>query len=306
MKLIKIFLILVLLSAGVKSYAELLDKVAFVVDDTVFTQSTLERIKSTLAARKMVSPMLYPSLSMDSKSISSVLINSILIRDRLTEMGYSIGDDQVESEIKSTEKNSKLNRDALLLFLKQNNITFDEYFELTREAIEYGIFVSRVIGPLVSVTDQEVKNSYYKDNISNKMLSFKYDLVDFSLHKKNFKGTMVEDFPSVMRQFQATGNLSANFSQINTNALGNVTEDGLTEKLQILLKNTNEGSFSNTALIGDEYHVFFVKEKNLVESSEFLNNKDKIREILFQKATENMASLWYQRESNRHYIKSFL
>jgi len=65
-------------------------------------------------------------------------------------------------------------------------------------------------------------------------------------------------------------------------------------------------SFSNTALIGDEYHVFFVKEKNLVESSEFLNNKYKIREILFQKATENMASLWYQRESNRHYIKSFL
>ena len=52
-------------------------------------------------------------------------------------------------------------------FLKSNDLTFNEYFEVIRETIEFNIFNGRVIQPLITITDQEVKNLFYKQNKSN-------------------------------------------------------------------------------------------------------------------------------------------
>ena len=81
-------------------------------------------------------------------------INRFLIRAKLEELGYVVDDDQVEGQIKSTEDRLRLNRAALLSFLQSNGLTFDEYFEVIRESIEFNIFFSRVIQPLITVTDQ--------------------------------------------------------------------------------------------------------------------------------------------------------
>ena len=111
-------------------------------------------------------------------------IKQFLIRDEISRTGYVINDNQVESQIKETEKRIGTTRKELLKFLKRHKITFEEYFEITRATIEYNIFTSKIIAPLVSVTDQEIKNTFYKRNIKNKALDLKYTLVDFSHRQK--------------------------------------------------------------------------------------------------------------------------
>jgi peptidyl-prolyl cis-trans isomerase SurA len=221
-------------------------------------------------------------------------------------MGYVVSDDQVEAQIKNTEDRLGLSRSALLNFLKNNNFTFDEYFELIRGSIEYNLFISRVIQPLVSITEQDIKNAYYQKYSNQKRLSFNYNLVDFSLPRSKFKKGMLQSFQETMTQFQKSGTLPEKFSDVSSNPLGQVSEDGLTKQMNKLLNKTPEGAFSKPILLGGDYHVFFIKKKDLVESDHYLVQKNQIQARIFQDSVGAISQSWFRSEADKHYIKIFL
>lgn len=286
--------------------AKLLDKTIAVINDRIITLSLTSRVQSNLNARRNISPVIYPKSKYSRKEIIDILIQREMVRSKLNEIGYVIGDDQVESQIKSTEQRLGLNRRALLNFLKNNNFTYDEYFELIRETIEFNIFTSRIIRPLVSVTEQEIKNTFYKNNLKNKTLNFKYTLVDFSLPSKSVTSAMKKNFKSVLKDFQTRGTLPEKFKNIDTSTLGDISEEDLSGSLRKVLKRTDEGSFSSPISYGGSVHVFFVKKKDLVESSIYLQNKTKIRNVLFEKSAKKLIKVWFKRDENNHYIKYFI
>lgn len=300
----KRFLFLISFLFAFTSNAALLDKIVAVVDDNVITLSMVKRIKTNLDARRNISPFIYTKKSYTEKEIAQILVNANIVRSKLNELGISIGDDHVESEIKSKEKALGLSRQELLKFLKNNNTTFDEFFEITREAIEFNHFNSRVIAPLVSVTDQEVKNKYFNDNIDNKTLSFKYTLVDFSIAKSHI-GKSADSFRSALATFQTSGVIPDKYKTMQTNVLGDITEEGLTGDLKKLLKKTEEGKLSAPITLYDDVHVFFIKKKDLVESEQFLRVKESIRgQLLIQKSLD-VSESWHNREISKHYVKYF-
>ena len=300
-----IYIYIFLLLACSSLQAKLLDKIVAVYNDEVITKSEIQRIQSNLNARKMIAPIIYKNKSYSQKDFINVSIHSKLIRNKLAEMHIVVDDDNVENNIKQTESRLKLSRSALLDYLKNNNLTFDEYFELTREALEYQYFQQRVILPLISITDQEIKNEFYKRNKNNKTLSFKYTLVDFSLSQKKMKRKMVKSFRKELLVFQSTGNIAKAYKDFSTNLIENISEDGLTPDIKKTLKHVDEGKFSNPVLLNNAYHVFFIKKKDLVESEFFLENKMEIKTELFHKASSQITDLWFDREKNKHYIKLF-
>lgn len=285
--------------------AKVIDKIVAVVDDKIITLSMVQRIVANLQIRRNIAPFIYNKSKLTNKEVADNIINAKMIRDKLSEFGFVVGDEQVQGNVKQRISQLNLTRKQLIQFLKQNSMNFDEYFELTREAMEYSLFVDRVISPLISVTEQEIKNTYYKRNLSNQTLSFKYDLVDFYLPKSKLGKGKLSKFKSVLIKFQNTGNLPKDYKGVETNTLGELTEDGLTPDLKKLLKKTDEGSFSNPFLLGGDYHVFFVKKKDLVESEDFTAQKRKIRGELMKNATDKMTSIWLARQKNGHYVKYF-
>ena len=55
---------------------------------------------------------------------------------------------------------------SLLNFLKSNGLEFKEYFEVKpRALVEYHFFISCYL-PMISATEQEIKNESYKMNSS--------------------------------------------------------------------------------------------------------------------------------------------
>ncbi|MFI5391552.1 MAG: hypothetical protein ACHQYQ_09335, partial [Bacteriovoracales bacterium] len=148
-------------------HGELINKIIAVFDDQIITLAQAQRISDTLKARKTISPKYADKETFTLAEIARIQIESFLIRNKLEEMGYIIDDNQVETQIKETEKRLNLTRDALLQFLTTNNMTFEEYFDLVRQSIEHNIFSGRVIEPLVTITDQEIKNTFYKKNIGD-------------------------------------------------------------------------------------------------------------------------------------------
>lgn len=298
----KTILISVLLFSQI-TYGKLLDKTVAIVNDDIITLSQVSRIQKNLSSRMQVSPMLYSKLKKDDKSVALKKVQSILIRKKLAEIGYVINDDQIEQEITSIEKSQGITREALLNFLKGANLTFEEFFEIKREETEYRIFVSNIIRPLVTISEQDVKNNYYKSNQNNKTLNFKYTLVDFSLPKSKFKKGMLKGFKDVLVQFQKSGVLPSNYKDVDTNLLEGLDADGLTNSLKAALKKTDEGSFSKPLSIGGNYHVFFVKSKDLTESSDFQEAKENIRLRLFNDSIESIAKNWFDSESKKYFVK---
>lgn len=303
MKLASRFFFLATLLTSLTVEAKLLDKIAAIVDDNIITLSQISRTNNNLAIKKNVAPMIYDKSSYTNGEILQISINKFLIRSKLSELGYTITDDQVESQIKSNQERLGVDRKALMGFLKQQGSSFDEYFETLREAIEYSYFVNRVISPMISISEQDVKNTYYKNNIKDSRMNFKYNLIDYSVDKdviaKPSKGQMEE----VVKQYRINGVLPEAFSTLTVSNLDDISEDGITAEFKNLLKETDEGALTTPIVLNNKYHVFYLAKKDLVETEAFAKEKEKIKDSLFEKAVKAETAVWFEREKNKHYIK---
>lgn len=281
---------------------KLLDKVAGVINETVYTLSEIRRIKSTLAARNEISPLIYKKTTYSDREVLKLLQQRYIVRDKLAELGFVVSDDSVESRVKETEKRLGLSRQDLLNFLETKGLEYNEYFELIREAMEFNIFNSRIIAPLVNITEQEVKNAYYKRKSSNTALSFNYQIVDFYISTTSILDSERIKMPQILEEYQKTGNLPESFRNLETSDLGKVRGDDLPKDLNKLLKNTDEGAFTQTYERDGNTHVFFIKSKDLTESQDFSKQKDRIYQELFMKRSSGIIANWFSRESLNYYI----
>lgn len=303
MKLVSRFFFVFAILCSVSVEAKLLDKISAIVDDNIITMSQVNRTVNNLAIKKNVAPMIYDKSSYTAAEILQISINKYLVRAKLAEIGYTITDDQVEAQIKQNQDRLGVDRKSLMGFLKQQGTSFDEYFEALREAIEYSYFVNRVISPMISISEQDVKNTYYKNNIKDSRMNFKYTLIDYGISlddvTKPSKGQMEE----VVKQYRINGVLPEAFSTLTVNNLDDITEEGITAEFRNVLKATDEGALTTPIVINNKYHVFYLAKKDLVETEAFANQKEKIRDQLFEKAVKAEIAVWFERERNKHYIK---
>lgn len=307
------FLILILALSVSTTYAQnkksserLLDKIVAVINTRIISLSEINRIEATLEARKEVSAMVYSEKNYTQKELLQIVIKSFIIRDKINAQGYVINDDAVESRIKMTEDRLGLKRADLLNFLKGKGLTYEEYFEIIRETMEYNIFAQRIIAPLISVTEQEIKNEYYRRNSKNNALAFKYSLVDFYIPEEKLIDKNENKFLSVLKDYQLTGKLPEEYRDLESNNLDNLNEDTLSRELANVLKTASEGSFSKAISLNKHLHVFYVQKKDLVESQDYLKFKDQIQNDIFMSKGKSVTSNWFDREFSNYYIKNLL
>lgn len=302
------YILLIVLGAG-HAFAQdkLLDKIVAVINGKVFTLSELKRIEKTIEARKEISPFLYtPGKTFSEIELLNLMIKSYVIRDKLSQQGYIVGDDSVESRIRMTEEKLGLNRDSLLEFLKAKGVSYEEYFEVIREAMEYNLFTTRIIAPLVTVTEQEIKNEFYKRSTDNRALSFKYNVVDFSVPDTQAKGKDIKTFKQALKDYQVSGRLSLGYSDLESSAYDEIKEDALAPAIVKALSQTPEGEFTEPFILGDRLHSFYVKNKDLVESQAYLKSRAKLEDEIYNQKTGALSSNWFERELSNYFIKNYL
>jgi peptidyl-prolyl cis-trans isomerase SurA len=305
----KLFLYLIIGSVfinGAYAQEKLLDKLVAVINTRIVSLSEIKRMEDTLPARQEVSPMVYNEVKYTHKELLNIIIRSFIIREKINGQGYVINDDAVESRIKMTEERLGLKRADLLNFLKSKNLTYEEYFEIIRETMEYNVFASKIIAPLISVTEQEIKNEYYKRNTSNNALSFKYNLVDFYIKESTLVEKNELKFLAVLKDYQLTGKLPEEYRELETNNLENLNEDALSKELGSILKTTSEGTFSKASTINGYMHVFYVQKKDLVESQNFVKFKEQIQNDIFMSKGKSVTNNWFDREYSNYYINNLL
>jgi peptidyl-prolyl cis-trans isomerase SurA len=305
--MLKYILLIVLGASHAFAQDKLLDKIVAVINGKVFTLSELKRIEKTIEARKEISPFLYtPGKTFSETELLNLMIKSYVVRDKLSQQGYVVGDDSVESRIRMTEEKLGLNRDSLLEFLKAKGVSYEEYFEVIREAMEFNLFTTRIIAPLVTVTEQEIKNEFYKRSSDNRALSFKYNVVDFSVPGTQAKGKDIKTFKQALKDYQVSGRLSLGYSDLESSAFDEIKEDALAPAIVKALGQTPEGEFTEPFMLGDRLHSFYVKNKDLVESQAYLKSRAKLEDEIYNEKTGALSSNWFERELSNYFIKNYL
>ena len=291
---------------NIHAQEKLLDKIVAVINTRVVSLSELDRMEETLHARRELSPLVFTEAKYDKKQLLQTVIQSYIVRDKIGAQGYVITDDQVEGRIKMTEERVGFKRSDLLTYLKSKGVTFEEYFEIIRETMEYNVFASRIIGPLISVTEQEVKNEFYKRNTSNKALSFKYNLIDFSIPQSELVDASDDALINILKDYQLTGRLPEAYKNMETNKIDQISEEGLNAEMSSSLKSANEGSFAKPIRLNGVVHVFYVEKKDLVESQQYLQFKDRLEQEIMMEKGKSVSKNWFDREYNNYYIKNYL
>lgn len=294
-------LFLILISSA---QAKLLDKVVAVFNDEIITLSDVSRVKKNLKARQGISRVIYPEKNYTLEELVDKELEIRTVREYFSTIGYTVNDDQVESMVSTIERQNGLQRKDLINYLSSEGITYQEYFELLRATKEHNDLVGSVIQPLVSITDQQVKNIFFRDFLKNKSVSIKYFLIAYSIDASLVKNP--QEFLDSLKKYQSNGILDKKYSSTSEINIGDVKEDDLSKTVSNVLKNTDEGSLSEPIRQGQNYIVYFVKTKDLVESNLFLQAKPQIQAFLFQKESKKVFNVWIEREKEKHFIKKFL
>lgn len=294
-------ILILLISSTSFAKPELVDKVVAIFNDQIITHSDIQRFKQTTKAKRQLSPFSYTEKKYTTPKVIDHIIKTKIIRDKLAEVGYNISDDRVESQINSTQKERGLSRKDLRQFLKSQGISFEEYFEIVREAIEFNLFNAKIITPLVSVSDQEVKNFYYENAKNKNTLNFKYVLVDF-IYDYN-KNLNLKKMPQILMDYRISGVIPPEYKNFDTVDMKDVLEEELNKNFSKALKSAREGSFSEAVRIGDQVHIFYVQSKNLTESREYSKVKELIRRNLIAQKTLEVSDTWLERQRPDYYIQ---
>ena len=300
------FLLALTLLIPTLSHAELIDKIVGVFEDKIFSLNEIKRVQDNLKARNNISPQLFNSTDLSHKEITSILISSEIIRKKLEEIGYIIADEQVESQIRSTEKRLQLSRDQLVQFIENNGLKFTEYFEIIRQTIQYNIFLQRIISPLISVTDQEVVAEFKKKFPNKTAQSFVYNLIDFTLpgYKANKKNN--KKLSNSINQFVKFNNKDEFIKKASIANLDEIEEDGLNAEMKSAISGSTADSMSKPVVLGGVTHVFYVKNKTVTYSEFFKSKKNLLKNMIAQKEIGNVVKVWLDREGKKYFQKIFI
>jgi len=290
----------------VRSEAILLDKTIAIFNDQIITQSMVERLRESYETRRFLAGHIYKEKSSNPNYFVDLIINRLLIRDKLKKFGIEINDRAIEERVNMIKSNFKLNQDQLLAFLANKGLSYKEYFEVMREGIEYQQFFLKHITPLVNVSNQEIKNLFIKKQSTNTTISFNYYLINYSFKKDGKDSIDKQKLFEVIKKFHTTGIVPSDFSSIEKFDLGDLSEESLSEKIQSVLKPLGEGEFSFHYYDKGKFTSFFIKEKNIKESESFKRSKKILKQELIEKKSQKVLAAWLKREKRLYHIKYFL
>ncbi|NBX16002.1 MAG: hypothetical protein EBR09_01410 [Proteobacteria bacterium] len=145
--------------------AETLDAVIVTVADEPVLLSELQQAVFQITNRttklnalgKLTGGTLSPK---DAEMILEQLINQKILSLRTRELGLNLSEDELDSEIRGFLQQQNISEEKFQELLKAEGQSVDSHRDEFRKQVETQRFIGRVIRPLVSVTDDQVRGFY--------------------------------------------------------------------------------------------------------------------------------------------------
>lgn len=303
-----VVLIVGLLWTGeVSAKEELLDRVVAKVDsDLVLESELISKVKDGPLVR--VSDYPSPENSDERTKALNDAINVILVLRRVEELDIRVKDEEVDNQVNQILKDSNLTRDALFEYLRRQNKTFEQYRQDLKEQMLFMRFKGRVIVPTIKISNADVEAYYLNKQGSNP------DAAELSLRKLVIAGSdnheLLKEKEKLANEIYEKLKLGLSFEEAQK-IYGVEGSDrtvqvfklrDLDSQIRSQLQNLKAREFSTPVKTSFGLVIFYVEDRKLVGSQDFLRQKDELERELHIKEVLRHTNLWLQTERERSKI----
>ena len=162
-----ILLLMFVLLSAVQSHAEVVSKVAAVVNDAIITTHQLEtKFNEALDRQPAGSSLDVAGRDKLRRQLLDKLIEEMLVEDRVRQLRLKVSEEDIDAAVADVQQNNNLTREQLLAALQQQGMDFATYRESLRKQILRFKLISVEVRSKAEVTSAEVRE-YYREHLDD-------------------------------------------------------------------------------------------------------------------------------------------
>lgn len=171
------------------------------------------------------------------------------------------------------------------------------------EDIEMNIIIENLLEPQITITDEEMEN-YFEENKQffeiEEQVKASHILVETEEEAKEIKGKLDanEDFTELAKEYSIDTS-----TRENGGSLGYFGRGYMVSEFEEAAFSLEIGEISEPIMSEYGYYIIKVEDKIEAKEANYEENKEDIREMLFQEKLPEAYSLWIQEKLNEYEIE---
>lgn len=302
-KLKRTFILLLLTTLPSVSTAEVIDRIAAIVNDELVTTYDLERESSLMAREAEKRGQAAGDKAQLRTTALNQLIDKKLAEQKIRELDIRVSDEELRQAIDDVRKQNNLTQEALVAALETQGLTFDQYRSQLREQLERLRLMGQEVRAKIQVGEKEVRE-YYEANLnlfSEEMFQARH--IFFRISDKtpaaDAKQTMAAAM-SVLQQARSGkefAELAKQYSEDQLTAreggdLGTFRKGEMLPEIENTVASMKPGEISDLVVTPAGLHIIKLEKRLTSNVKTFDEAKGEIEELLYRKKSEERFNQW--------------
>lgn len=303
------FLLLILLA--MPAHAEMVSRIAAVVNSDIITTYALDQTMATYLAQSDRKPS-PEQLRALRKELLTRLIEEQLVQQRIRALKIQVTDEEVENAIIDVQRQNKLSREELVQAVQTQGQTFDAYRENLRKQILRYKLVGQEVRSRVDVPEREVLD-YYQAHLEEYRLPSTVTLsaVTFPVPERadnterELLMTAARDAAAMIERGTAAAQVAATFWEqfgVTANPLGTFAEGELSPEFQKALQGVNVGGWGEVAVTERAIYLLHIEARSPGGLRQFEAVRPEITQLLIDQKTDGRIKEWTQELKKKAFI----
>jgi parvulin-like peptidyl-prolyl isomerase len=293
--------------------AELVDRVAAIVNKRAIFKSDLDRFRELIPLRAKIDPLFNGSPLARKPKPSDEEVLPFLIDEAIITDKFPINDSEVEQEINAIQGNLKVSRESLRSAIAREGFKFDDYFGLMRLSLAKRQLIEREIRNKAAVTDDDLRAEYNRAHAGARDFSGSFHLYLIRVSKAKYKSPTLakeaasqaleaikkgETFESVAKQ------VSDDPTQDAGGELGYLSYSEMSSLLQAEVRKLGANKTSGLIEDANSFMILRVTDIKAEENDPGFNKeKELLRSRLMEGEFHHQVELWLARERISQFVK---
>lgn len=298
------------------SRSEIVEKIVAIVNNEIITETDLRSFSNKLEKTEFIDDLLlFGKTTTDLKKSKSdqldYLINERLLQSEVKRLNLSVTIERVEQEIRDIGRKNGMNRTDLLATIKQQGLSVSEYQDFVKNRVERQSLIEAEITSKIRVTDEDVMAQYgrlypnsttgvYEYSISHILINPKKGGLEASLERANNvvkKLKAGESFEVLAEQHSEDPNFATG------GVLGTFKAGEFAKEMEDAVSKINPGETTDVVKSKGGLHIIKLLSKKIVADPRYEREKEKIRNVLFEKSFQKNFKTWLESKKDDSFIK---
>lgn len=303
-------MVLLVVALLTPAQAEVVNKIAAVVNDEIITTHQLDlKLADFLASQAQGSVVPPEQMANLRQEFLDRLIEEQLVQQKIRELKLSASDAEIEAAIEDILRQNQITREQLAVALQGQGLSFEAYREKMREQILRFKLIGREVQSKVDVTDQDVR-AYFRDHIDDYRepptvtldhlqipLPQSADSQSVALARKTAEQALAR-----LRSGESLGEVLASYDGATGGPMGSFKKAELSPLIRQTLTDMRVGDYSEVVAAPAGMMIFHLVAETPGSIRQFDEAKIEIRQMLTEKSREERFKTWSRELRKAAYI----